>query len=366
MRREPSAPPGAKPVAAARAARSQLRVSLRAALKSNREARVAERLGAVAEAAQRPPRWRPSRGIAAPCRAPLPDLDSGPVVPAPEAEPVALAAAECAPLSQAEPEPHQEAGRATAEPAAAAPPAPVPGDTSAEAAPSEPASASPVDTCAPAAPQPIAATSPTPRSRPIPRWHPRRRTVPSGASTAVPAPAPPAAGETTLPAMDAGASIFAGLLNDLATPRADAQGLSPALPGTIAEALQAEGETVPEAVTCAASSTDACLIKAIAPDVAPLEATAGEITAAPGEATPIADALAECSPSASTAPVALLGPGMMARLRLLGFTCFEDLAGVEPSALRHALGDISRLLNVEAWVLEARRQVAAQHGDGRV
>jgi len=53
--------------------------------------------------------------------------------------------------------------------------------------------------------------------------------------------------------------------------------------------------------------------------------------------------------------ITALGPGMLARLRLLGYGQIADLAGADPVALRHGLGDISRLLNVEGWIAEAKR-----------
>jgi len=53
--------------------------------------------------------------------------------------------------------------------------------------------------------------------------------------------------------------------------------------------------------------------------------------------------------------ITALGPGMLARLRLLGYDQIADLADADPVALRHGLGDISRLLNVEGWIAEAKR-----------
>jgi len=53
--------------------------------------------------------------------------------------------------------------------------------------------------------------------------------------------------------------------------------------------------------------------------------------------------------------ITALGPGMLARLRLLGYGHIADLADADPVALRHGLGDISRLLNVEGWIAEAKR-----------
>ncbi len=81
---------------------------------------------------------------------------------------------------------------------------------------------------------------------------------------------------------------------------------------------------------------------------------------------PLAEPVAEAAPPPPAPPpqaaneptgtVTALGPGMLARLRLLGYAQLSDLAEAEPAELRRALGDISRLLNVEAWIAEARRQ----------
>jgi len=64
-----------------------------------------------------------------------------------------------------------------------------------------------------------------------------------------------------------------------------------------------------------------------------------------------------------TGTVTALGPGMLARLRLVGYAKLTDLADADPAELRRALGDISRLLNVEAWIAEARRQAAEPAAD---
>jgi len=42
-------------------------------------------------------------------------------------------------------------------------------------------------------------------------------------------------------------------------------------------------------------------------------------------------------------------------LRLIGYERLVALADTDPAQLRHALGDISRRLNVEGWIAGARR-----------
>jgi hypothetical protein len=53
-----------------------------------------------------------------------------------------------------------------------------------------------------------------------------------------------------------------------------------------------------------------------------------------------------------------LGPGMLIRLGQLGIHNAADLAASEVSNVRGALGDISRLINVEAWIDRARAACA--------
>jgi hypothetical protein len=49
-----------------------------------------------------------------------------------------------------------------------------------------------------------------------------------------------------------------------------------------------------------------------------------------------------------------LGPGMRLRLEQVGYGTDTALAAADPAALRASLGEISRLLNVEAWIAAAR------------
>lgn len=52
-----------------------------------------------------------------------------------------------------------------------------------------------------------------------------------------------------------------------------------------------------------------------------------------------------------------VGPGMLMRLGQLGVHTTRDLAATEPAALRAALGEISRLLDVESWIATARQRL---------
>jgi len=117
------------------------------------------------------------------------------------------------------------------------------------------------------------------------------------------------------------ASIFAGLMGDLALHQADAsqQGAPDEVHNLADAAMPAPG--IPE-------------VSAVAAAAEPVQAPQTQ---------------------APATMITALGPGMLARLRLLGYGQIADLADADPVALRHGLGDISRLLNVEGWIAEAKR-----------
>ena len=52
------------------------------------------------------------------------------------------------------------------------------------------------------------------------------------------------------------------------------------------------------------------------------------------------------------------GPGMAIRFRHIGIETIADLAAADAAVLRTALGDISRLINVDAWIASARSATA--------
>jgi predicted flap endonuclease-1-like 5' DNA nuclease len=67
----------------------------------------------------------------------------------------------------------------------------------------------------------------------------------------------------------------------------------------------------------------------------------------------------EASPDRAPAPKVPLsaigfGPGMMIRLSQLGIESVAELAAADAAQLRTALGDISRLINVDLWIESAR------------
>jgi predicted flap endonuclease-1-like 5' DNA nuclease len=119
-----------------------------------------------------------------------------------------------------------------------------------------------------------------------------------------PEPAPPPA---------AGTSVFATYLDRAETPAEPAPAAAEAAP-----AQQAPG-----------------------PDAAPPD-SAAHMAAAP-----------EPEPRLPLSSIGF-GPGMMIRMSHLGIESVQELAAADPTWLRGALGDISRLINVDLWIASAR------------
>lgn len=71
---------------------------------------------------------------------------------------------------------------------------------------------------------------------------------------------------------------------------------------------------------------------------------------------------APVSETAVDAPLSALGfgPSMLIRLRQLGVESTAALARADAETLRAELGEISRLVNVEAWILRARQAAGLQ------
>jgi len=64
-------------------------------------------------------------------------------------------------------------------------------------------------------------------------------------------------------------------------------------------------------------------------------------------------------PEALTLSAIGFGPGMVIRFRQLGIVTAADLAASDPATLRTALGDITRLINVNDWIATAQKAIAA-------
>ena len=141
------------------------------------------------------------------------------------------------------------------------------------------------------------------------------------------APEPDVSPQADVDLSQAAGSIFAGLMGGLAHLQENGPNLAAvdeSLPGANADLAAPGSSEVSAAVPVGVS------------DFAPEVAQASEN-------------------HAPAITITALGPGMLARLRLLGYGRIADLADADPVALRHGLGDISRLLNVEGWIEEAKR-----------
>lgn len=100
-----------------------------------------------------------------------------------------------------------------------------------------------------------------------------------------------------------------------------------------------------------------------APGAAPVAASQDEPTAeADAPATPAMPDSPEFDP-----PLAEIGfgPGMLIRMSQIGVRTTRQLAHSDLGELRAALGDISRLVDVEAWIGSAKRRLAAGADEDR-
>jgi predicted flap endonuclease-1-like 5' DNA nuclease len=152
-------------------------------------------------------------------------------------------------------------------------------------------------------------------------------------------PPPVAPAETAVAvvklAAEAG-SVFANLVSiELAERQAEITELPPATP-------------VVEPSTPEPAATEAVIADAAA-------APAPEAAVPPTE--PLAPPPTAADPAPNDPPLAEIGfgPGMLIRLSQLGMHTMADLAAANPAELRSGLGDISRLVDVETWISNARQ-----------
>ncbi len=91
------------------------------------------------------------------------------------------------------------------------------------------------------------------------------------------------------------------------------------------------------------------------PDAVETLAAAPQPAPTPEEKAPEAEPEVAVDP-APRIPLSTIGfgPGMMIRMSHLGIETVQELAVADPAWLRGALGDISRLINVELWIASAR------------
>lgn len=83
--------------------------------------------------------------------------------------------------------------------------------------------------------------------------------------------------------------------------------------------------------------------------------------AAQEEPEPAAEPAKQPHTDAYDPPLAEIGfgPGMLIRLSQLGLNTTAELAQADAGELRAALGEISRLVDVEAWIANARHKAAS-------
>jgi hypothetical protein len=128
-----------------------------------------------------------------------------------------------------------------------------------------------------------------------------------------------------------------------------------------AEAPAPAEPAAPPAPAAAAESGDlASVFASLVNSSAAPEAAAEEEEAPPPENPDPPPVVDDPPPAAYDPPLAEIGfgPGMLIRLSQLGVHSTAELAHADPAVLRAALGDISRLVDVEAWIASARHSVA--------
>ncbi len=91
----------------------------------------------------------------------------------------------------------------------------------------------------------------------------------------------------------------------------------------------------------------------VAPQAPPPEAA----TLPPAETQEAAQAEMPPAPAPALASIGF-GPGMVMRFRQLGIETAADLAAADSASLRSALGDITRLINVDIWIASAQKACA--------
>jgi hypothetical protein len=107
------------------------------------------------------------------------------------------------------------------------------------------------------------------------------------------------------------------------------------------------------------SSIFAQIIDGAQAEAAPPPTAASPTAASPAAAPPAADPEPAEQPHSLPLSAIGFGPGMVIRFRQLGIETAADLAASDPAALRTALGDITRLINVDVWIATAQKACAA-------
>jgi hypothetical protein len=132
--------------------------------------------------------------------------------------------------------------------------------------------------------------------------------------------------------------------------------IEPAKPSPVAKAVDDRPSVFAGLVSAAACESVACVQDSLEmPDI-------GSRACEPAPETLQKDAnvIAEVSANAIYDPPLAeigFGPGMLIRLSQIGVRSTRDLAQVDVAALRSALGEICRLVDVDGWVNSARASI---------
>lgn len=91
-----------------------------------------------------------------------------------------------------------------------------------------------------------------------------------------------------------------------------------------------------------------------------VQAEVAAVAPAPAHAAGEASTPSVSVSSAAAPPLSSIGfgPGMVIRFRQLGIETAADLATADAAGLRTALGDITRLINVDIWIASAQKACA--------
>jgi predicted flap endonuclease-1-like 5' DNA nuclease len=170
----------------------------------------------------------------------------------------------------------------------------------------------------------------------------QRSAEPGHQEPAKPSPEEPVVADA---APDSG-SVFSNLVSLAAAEQKTEEAKAESVP---LEPAASEADVAEEAASSEAQPSE------VAVELASPEAQSEKLPEADETNTPPENAPA-CDP-----PLAQIGfgPGMLIRLSQLGLHTIADLAQADAEHLRQQLGDISRLVDVEAWISNARRTAGA-------
>ena len=164
------------------------------------------------------------------------------------------------------------------------------------------------------------------------------------------------------------ASVFAGLVSlavavrtEAADPEAEQPASGPpaapsAPPGETATATEPDTVTTASPLPAAPAAPEPVAPEPVASEFGAAESVAAE-EAPDGQSGRMPGGTASSHDLPRDPPLAEIGfgPGMLIRLSHLGLRSIGDLARADAGQLRNALGDISRLVDVEAWINNARQ-----------